>query len=60
MLLTALQESERTVITLYYLGGMTYEEISKFLGVTEFEKRDDLFGEVPVPRLHFWIEVCPL
>ena len=33
-LLAKLQESERTVITLYYLGGMTYEEISEFLGVS--------------------------
>ena len=33
-LLAKLQESERTVITLYYLGEMTYEEISKFLGVS--------------------------
>ena len=33
-LLTKLQESDRTVITLYYLGGMTYEEISNFLGVS--------------------------
>ena len=33
-LLEKLQESERTVITLYYLGGMTYEEISEFLGVS--------------------------
>ncbi len=33
-LLAKLQESERTVITLYYLGGMTYQEISKFLGVS--------------------------
>ena len=33
-LLTKLQESERTVITLYYLGEMTYEEISEFLGVS--------------------------
>ena len=33
-LLEKLQESDRTVITLYYLGGMTYEEISKFLGVS--------------------------
>ena len=33
-LLAKLQESERTVITLHYLGGMTYEEISKFLGVS--------------------------
>ena len=33
-LLEKLQESERTVITLHYLGGMTYEEISKFLGVS--------------------------
>ena len=34
-LLAKLQESDRTVITLYYLGGMTYEEISNFLGVSE-------------------------
>ena len=33
-LLEKLQESERTVITLYYLGEMTYEEISEFLGVS--------------------------
>ena len=33
-LLAKLQESERTVVTLYYLGGMTYEEISEFLGVS--------------------------
>ncbi len=33
-LLSKLQESDRTVITLYYLGGMTYEEISNFLGVS--------------------------
>ena len=33
-LLTKLKESDRTVITLYYFGGMTYEEISKFLGVS--------------------------
>ena len=33
-LLAKLQESDRTVITLYYLGGMSYEEISKFLGVS--------------------------
>ena len=33
-LLAKLQESDRTVITLYYLGGMTYEEISNFLGVS--------------------------
>ena len=33
-LLAKLPESDRTVITLYYLGGMTYEEISKFLGVS--------------------------
>ena len=34
MLLTELHESERTVITLHYLGGMTYKEISEFLGVS--------------------------
>ncbi len=33
-LLEKLQESDRTIITLHYLGGMTYEEISKFLGVS--------------------------
>ncbi len=33
-LLAKLQESERTVITLYYLGEMNYEEISRFLGVS--------------------------
>ena len=33
-LLAKLQESDRTVITLYYLAGMTYEEISNFLGVS--------------------------
>jgi len=33
-LLAKLQESDRIVITLYYLGGMTYEEISEFLGVS--------------------------
>ena len=33
-LLTKLQESERTVITLHYLGEMSYEEISEFLGIS--------------------------
>ena len=33
-LLAKLQESERTVMTLYYFGEMTCEEISKFLGVS--------------------------
>ena len=33
-LLARLKESERTVMTLYYLGEMTVEEISKFLGVS--------------------------
>ena len=33
-LLAKLQESERTVVTLYYFGEMTCEEISKFLGVS--------------------------
>ena len=33
-LLAKLQESERTVISLYYLGEMNYEEISRFLGVS--------------------------
>ena len=33
-LLEKLPESERTVITLYYLGGMKSKEIGKFLGVS--------------------------
>ena len=33
-LLDTLPESERTVMTLYYLGEMTAKEISKFLGVS--------------------------
>ena len=33
-LLERLQESERTVVTLYYFGEMTCEEISRFLGVS--------------------------
>ena len=33
-LLAKLQESERTVMILHYFGGMTCEEISKFLGVS--------------------------
>ena len=33
-LLAKLPESERTVVTLYYLGKMTTKEISKFLGVS--------------------------
>ena len=41
-LLAKLQESDRTVITLYYLGGMTYEEISEFLGVSEAAIRNRL------------------
>ncbi len=42
-LLAKLQESDRTVITLYYLGGMTYEEISNFLGVSEAAVRNRLY-----------------
>ena len=34
-LLTKLKEGNRTVITLHYLEGMTYAEISSFLGVSE-------------------------
>ena len=33
-LLTKLKESDRTVITLYYLSEMTYAEIGEFLGVS--------------------------
>ena len=42
-LLAKLQESDRTVITLYYLGGMTYKEISEFLGVSEATIRNRLY-----------------
>ena len=42
-LLAKLQESDRTVVTLYYLGGMTYEEISEFLGVSEAAIRNRLY-----------------
>ena len=33
-LLAKLPESERTVVTLYYLGEMTAKDIGKFLGVS--------------------------
>ena len=33
-LLNKLRESERTVVTMHYLAGLTCEEISKFLGVS--------------------------
>ena len=42
-LLAKLQESDRTVITLYYLGGMTYEEISEFLGVSVASIKNRLY-----------------
>ena len=42
-ILAKLQESDRTVITLYYLGEMTYEEISEFLGVSEAAVRNRLY-----------------
>ena len=42
-LLAKLQESDRTVVTLYYLAGMTYEEISNFLGVSEAAIRNRLY-----------------
>ena len=56
-LLAKLQESDRTVITLYYLGGMTYEEISRFLGVSVsaiknrlYRARQQLKKEEPMIR----------
>lgn len=42
-LLAKLQDSDRTIITLYYLGGMTYDEISRFLGVSEATIRNRLY-----------------
>ena len=42
-LLAKLQEGDRTVITLYYLGGMTYEEISRFLGVSVSAVKNRLY-----------------
>ena len=56
-LLAKLQESDRTIITLYYLGGMTYEEISQFLGVSVsaiknrlYRARQSLKKEEPIVR----------
>ena len=56
-LLAKLQESDRTIVTLYYLGGMTYEEISKFLGVSVsaiknrlYRARQQLQKEEPMIR----------
>ncbi|MCG9130412.1 sigma-70 family RNA polymerase sigma factor [Candidatus Poribacteria bacterium] len=56
-LLAKLQESDRTIVTLYYLGGMTYEEISQFLGVSVsaiknrlYRARQSLKKEEPVVR----------
>ena len=59
-LLQKLPESERTVVTLYYLAEMTSEEISTFLGVSpntirsrlrrarkRLEKQEHLLHEVP-------------
>ena len=42
-LLAKLQESDRTVITLYYLGEMSYEEISEFLGVSVASIKNRLY-----------------
>ena len=42
-LLAKLQESDRTIITLYYLGEMTYEEISEFLGVSVASIKNRLY-----------------
>ena len=59
-LLAKLQESDRIVITLYYLGGMTYEEISEFLGVSVstiknrlYRARQRLKKEEPMIRRDF-------
>ncbi len=56
-LLAKLQESDRTIITLYYLGEMTYEEISQFLGISVsavknrlYRARQSLKKEEPVIR----------
>ena len=42
-LLSNLPEIDRTVVTLHYLGGMTYEEISKFLGVSVSSIKNRLY-----------------
>ena len=56
-LLAKLQESDRTIITLYYLGEMTYEEISQFLGISVsavknrlYRARQSLKKEEPIVR----------
>ncbi len=41
--LECLPESERTVLTLYYLGGLTCEEIGRFIGTSRGAVRDRLY-----------------
>ena len=38
-----LPESDRTVLTLHYLGGMTYEEVSRFIGVSTSAVKNRLY-----------------
>ena len=41
--LKSLPESERTVLTLHYLGGLTYEEIARFIGASQVTIRNRLY-----------------
>ena len=38
-----LPESDRTVLTLHYLGGMTYEEVSRFIGASTSAVKNRLY-----------------
>ena len=38
-----LPESDRTVLTLHYLGGMTYEEVSRFIGASTGAVKNRLY-----------------
>ena len=41
--LDSLPEGDRTVLTLHYLGGMTYEEISRFIGTSTSAIKNRLY-----------------
>ena len=41
--LDSLPESQRTVLTLYYLGGLSCEEISRFIGTSQGAVKDRLY-----------------
>ena len=54
--LEELPESQRTVLTLYYLGGMTCQEIAKFMGTS----RGAIFDRLYRARLQLKKELIPM